>query len=257
MAIDFDTDIFPLYASNMEGTAEYQNDFAVITGTVGVATATTAVPGWAITDTLSINDGSGANVVALNGAGGTPTTIANDINTDAGVIADGIVADVVEIPAGFVVRIRKTVTTNNSLTLANGAGTPLADLGLAAGPVTGATGGIPFVKVDANNEKRILTTLEVVRSYMDTLRNRNEVRNFHDCMSRMLSDIAYSDVYDDIRARVVGNQPNPTFLIGQGISVTTVSGTDASVLAATGDLSRPILRHDPGAALQDGRPATA
>ena len=154
--------------------------FAVITGTVTVATSTTTFPGWAITDTISINDGSGANVVALNNAGGSPTSIAADINADAGIIADGITADALNTPTGWTVRIRKTVTTNNSLTLANGAGTPLADIGLAAGPVTGsadnvvlATGG------DLNTTITEINTLLVnateVEAYNDG--NRLAFRN--------------------------------------------------------------------------------
>lgn len=55
------------------------------------------------------------------------------------------------------------------------------------------------------SEERILIMLDVMRAYLETLTERQELQRFHHAVSRMLGEVAYNRVYDDLGARVLGN----------------------------------------------------
>lgn len=93
---------------------------------------------------------------------------------------------------------------------------------------------IPAERRDADIEQKILTAVEVVRSLMEEFRSDEEARVFHYAMSRILAGVAYTNVYDDVTVRVVGNDSNIAGNAANGdtIDVTDAAGTDNVVLAA-------------------------
>lgn len=83
-------------------------------------------------------------------------------------------------------------------------------------------------------EHRMITMIELMRSYMTELRDDNEARVFHYVMGRMLAGMAYNTIYDDLVARVSGNDPGVAVSAANGdtVDVTDANGTDNVVLSA-------------------------
>ncbi len=64
-------------------------------------------------------------------------------------------------------------------------------------------------RYDDVSEQRILVMIDVMRAYLETLTRRDELQRFHHAMSRILGEVAYNRVYDDLGASVQGNVPAP------------------------------------------------
>jgi hypothetical protein len=46
-----------------------------------------------------------------------------------------------------------------------------------------------YENLDGTNEQRLLTTLEVIRSYIETIQSAQEAKVFHSCVSKILSSL--------------------------------------------------------------------
>ncbi len=87
-------------------------------------------------------------------------------------------------------------------------------------------------RYDDDSERRILIMIDVMRAYLETLTRRDELQRFHHAMSRILGEVAYNRLYDDLGARVVGNVP-VTGTAGGETVVVDVIAPDGSVATTT------------------------
>jgi hypothetical protein len=71
---------------------------------------------------------------------------------------------------------------------------------------TDYTNQIPAALRDDDNEQRMLTTLEIVRSHMEKLSDRDEANSLHFAIYRMIAKMGRSS-YNDLSIRVVSNNP--------------------------------------------------
>ena len=63
------------------------------------------------------------------------------------------------------------------------------------------------LRYDDAAEQRIVLMMEITRAYLETLTSRQQLLRFHHAMSRILGEVAYSRVYEDLSIDVVGNVP--------------------------------------------------
>ena len=60
-------------------------------------------------------------------------------------------------------------------------------------------------RYDDAAEQRIVVMMDIMRAYLETLTSRQQLQRFHHAMSRILGEVAYSRVYDDLGARTLSN----------------------------------------------------
>lgn len=235
MTIDYDTNILtPFFGSMIASDPNYVDvsDFspATVTGTITVATATTTIPNLAQNDDVVIN---GTTIAATNA---TPnlTNLAADIN-GAGV---GVTAAAVQVSAGnWALRI--TSDDGSDMVIAAGStGTLLTDVGITAGTFRASS---TNARLNQPSEQRILTTIELLRSHIETLRSKREANLLHYVLGRVMAGIPENRMFDDIRVVVEGNVKNPTLPDGATFTITTESGTDTINIATDQGASLALL----------------
>jgi hypothetical protein len=89
---------------------------------------------------------------------------------------------------------------------------------------------------DEVSENRILSTIELLRSHMEMLQNREEAKLLHESISKLFRHSAGgSNPWSDAAAitSAEGNVPNPIFPAGASIDI-TVGGVTASPASASG-----------------------
>ncbi len=106
-----------------------------------------------------------------------------------------------------------------------------------------AQGAIDFPdRYDDASEERILIMMDIMRAYLETLTRRDELQRFHHAMSRILGEVAYNRVYDDLGARTSGNVAAPATAGPEtaGVDVIAPDGTVAvqapAAVGVTSDL---------------------
>lgn len=233
--ITFDTDVLPLYGTNVSPEPEYAPTYATILGTV-VFEDTTSDSGLSDQDGVNIQDGTiDEDVVFTDGGGGiTVQQVVDDINGNSTVGGAGVVAELVEATGGYSVVIRKTTTADNSLTLADVVGGELVHLGLTTDTATGG-GELEYDNIDQVSERRLLTMIEIMHAFMLTLDSRTGARLVHETLGNFMDAIPVGKVYDNLHVSVLGNIAAPVASYDAGtatVDVTTVSGTDNITLGA-------------------------
>lgn len=52
-------------------------------------------------------------------------------------------------------------------------------------------------------EQRIIVMLDIMRAYLETLTSRQQLQRFHHAVSRVMGEVAYNRIYDDLGAETV------------------------------------------------------
>lgn len=89
---------------------------------------------------------------------------------------------------------------------------------------------------DEVSENRILSTIELLRSHMELLQNREEAKLLHESISKLFRHSAGgSNPWSEVAAitTAVGNVPGPTFPAGASLDI-TIDGVTYSPTSATG-----------------------
>ena len=93
---------------------------------------------------------------------------------------------------------------------------------------------VPAVLQDDEPERRILTTIEVIRSHMSLIESRTEAKLLQMVLSSLMEKVGSGGfVYTPEQLIVLGNFCNPTFPAGASLDI-TLDGTTVSPVSATG-----------------------
>ncbi len=210
MAIDYNTDILPFYASRLEGDDAYIQEEASAAGGTYPADEIRGASG----DQLKVNTVDTvamvpANPVLQDWLDAIQALGQHGIDFEASIVDDSIV----------IVGIGGT-----SLVIADGtAGGGLAATGLNAGTTVGG-GDLNIGRADQTNEQRILTTLGVLVSHLRLIGSRDESRNLHFVLSRIATGVGSGGfVYQDRTASVSGNVKNPTYSVGDEVNIRLIN----------------------------------
>lgn len=99
-----------------------------------------------------------------------------------------------------------------------------------------AQGAIDFpARYNDDSEQRTLVMMDIMRAYLETLTRRDELQRFHMSMSRILGEVAYNRIYDNLNIDVSGNVPvNGSLAVVDTIGLTTTEpdGTVTTVAPA-------------------------
>lgn len=87
-------------------------------------------------------------------------------------------------------------------------------------------------RYDDDSEQRIVIMMDIMRSYLETVTDRAEIQRFHQAMSRVLGEVAYSRVYDDLSIYVSGNVPVGVTAGGLTLGLTATDRAGTAVVTA-------------------------
>ena len=93
------------------------------------------------------------------------------------------------------------------------------------------------------SENRILSTIELLRSHMEMLQNREEAKLLHESISKLFRHTAGgSNPWSEAAAitTATGNVNNPVFPAGASVNITVNGSTDSPVSASGGDCATVV-----------------